>query len=168
MMALVEEGHVSPIAEQVAERAQVGLRSVFRHFNDMDSLYAEMAMRLARYYQPALAPFASEDWRGQLFEAIDRRIAVYEQMLPFKQAADAHRHNSLLIKNSHAETSRLMRLRLRGMLPPALQQDVVAFETLDFLLSLDSWQRLRVEQQLSPEVARAVVERLIASLVGSE
>ncbi|NJC10119.1 TetR/AcrR family transcriptional regulator [Polymorphobacter fuscus] len=166
-MALVEEGQISPIAEQVAERAQVGLRSVFRHFNDMESLFAEMAVRLTRHYQGALVPFASGDWKGQLFEAMDRRIDIYEKLLPYKRAADAHRHSSPALQANHSETSRLLRARLRNMLPPALDDDAVAIETLDFLLSFDSWQRLRVEQNLSPEVARAVIEGQVKAFVAA-
>jgi AcrR family transcriptional regulator len=165
MMALVEEGQLNPVAEEVAERAQVGLRSVFRHFNDMERLYAEMAAKLAREYLPALAPFESVEWHGQLFESIDRRIAVYERLLPFKRAADAHRHESQVIQNNHAATSHLMRARLRDLLPPHLLDDPAAFETLDFLLSVDSWQRLRSEQKLSVEQARRVVEGLVKALV---
>jgi AcrR family transcriptional regulator len=166
MMELVEEGQLSPIAEQVAERAQVGLRSVFRHFNDMDSLFAEMSVRLARHYQPALAPFASTDWRGQLQEAIERRINVFEVLLPYKRAADAHRHTSPAIQSTHAATSQLLRARLRGMLPPQLRDDALAFETLDFLLSVDSWQRLRIEQKLTVESARAIIEAQVHALTG--
>lgn len=165
MMALVEEGQLNPVAEVVAERAQVGLRSVFRHFNDMESLYAEMAVALAREYLPALAPFESPDWHGQLLESISRRISVYERLLPFKRAADAHRHESHVIQNNHAMTSQLMRARLRDLLPPVLRDDVMAFETLDFLLSIDSWQRLRSEQKLSVDEARQVVETLVEALV---
>jgi AcrR family transcriptional regulator len=167
MMALVEEGRLNPVAEEVAERAQVGLRSVFRHFTDMDSLYAEMALKLAREYQSALAPFESPHWRGQLAEAIDRRIRIYERLLPFKRAADAHRHESEVLQNNHAATSHLLRARLRDLLPPALKDDRAAFETLDFLLSIDSWQRLRIEQRLPPEQARELIEKLVSLLVGS-
>ena len=39
LTALTYEGVLSPTAEQVAMRADVGLRTVFRHFDDMDSLY---------------------------------------------------------------------------------------------------------------------------------
>jgi AcrR family transcriptional regulator len=166
MMALVEEGQITPVAEQVADRAQVGLRSVFRHFNDMDTLFAEMAVRVARNYQSALAPFVSTDWRGQLFEAIERRVGIYELMLPYKCAADAHRHTSKVIQNNHAATAQLLRARLRSVLPPALQDDPIAFETLDFLLSVDSWQRLRLEQNLSKEIARQIVEAQVSLLIG--
>ena len=168
MMALIEEGQITPIAEQVADRAHVGLRSVFRHFNDMDSLFTEMALRLARQYQPALAPFLSSDWRVQLTESIDRRVAIYETMLPYKRAADTHRHRSPVLQSSYAATSQLMRARLHSMLPPALKGDQIALETLDLVLSIDSWQRLRLEQKLSVAAARTVVERQVHTLVSSE
>ena len=46
LTALVYEGHLTPTAEQVAQRAEVGLRTVFRHFDDMDSLYREISLDL--------------------------------------------------------------------------------------------------------------------------
>jgi AcrR family transcriptional regulator len=37
LLELVGEGELEPTAEQVAERACVGTRTVFRHFADMES-----------------------------------------------------------------------------------------------------------------------------------
>ena len=51
MIELVREGCVAPTAEQVALRADVGLRTVFRHFDDMESLYREI--RALRIYEGA-------------------------------------------------------------------------------------------------------------------
>ncbi|MBV5268573.1 MAG: TetR/AcrR family transcriptional regulator, partial [Burkholderiaceae bacterium] len=42
LTSLVYEGYLSPTAEQVAQRADVGLRTVFRHFDDLNSLYSEI------------------------------------------------------------------------------------------------------------------------------
>ena len=42
MLELVRLGNASPNAVEVAARAGVGLRSVFRHFKDMESLYVEI------------------------------------------------------------------------------------------------------------------------------
>lgn len=165
MLGLVEEGAISPGAEEVALRAQVGLRSVFRHFKDMDSLYAEMAVRLTRVYEPALLPFQQTGWRGQLFEAIERRVDIFERLLPFKRAADAHRHESPVLAANHAASLALLRARLRPLLPPGLQDDAIALETLDMLLSVDTWMRLRVEQRLDPAMARKVIEAAVERLV---
>ena len=38
IIELIDEGHLIPTAQQVAHRADVGIRSVFRHFDDMDSI----------------------------------------------------------------------------------------------------------------------------------
>ncbi len=165
MMTLVEAGAITPSAEEVAARADVGLRSVFRHFKDMDSLYAEMAIRLTRVYESALLPFESSDWQGQLAEVIDRRLAVFERLLPFKRAADAHRHESPAIEANHAAALMLQRHRLQAVLPPHLVDDVPKFEALDMVLSVDTWVRLRNEQKLAPSAARAVVEQLVAALI---
>ena len=43
LLGLVGEGVLEPTAEQVAARADVGIRTVFRHFSDMESLFAEMS-----------------------------------------------------------------------------------------------------------------------------
>ncbi len=165
MLALVEGGAITPSAEDVAARAQVGLRSVFRHFKDMDSLYAEMSLRLARSYESAMAPFETSGFPAQLFEAMDRRFGIYERMLPFKRAADTHRHESAVIQSHHDAATLLLRARLQALLPPALVDDAMLFETLDMLLSVDVWARLRIEQRLSVGRARAIVEDQVRGLL---
>ena len=166
MLALVAEGQITPSAEQVAARAEVGLRSVFRHFKDMESLYAEMTARLSRQYQMWLVPFDSPDWRGQLSETLDRRVSTYERLMPFKRAGDAHRHESAAIQAEHARTLALMRARLKSLLPDSITGDDLAFETLDLLLSFETWQRLRVEQHLAAGTARRLIKAQIDRLVG--
>ena len=39
-LALMEEGNLIPTAQQISDRAGVGIRSFFRHFEDMDTLFA--------------------------------------------------------------------------------------------------------------------------------
>lgn len=165
MLALVAEGQITPSADQVATRASVGLRSVFRHFKDMESLYAEMTARLSRQFEMWLVPFDSTDWRGQLAETIERRVTTYEKLMPFKRAADAHRHKSAAIQAEHVRTLALMRARLRSVLPDAITGDEQGFETLDLMLSVETWQRLRMEQGLSARKARALITAQVERLI---
>lgn len=37
--ALISEGNLIPTAQQIADRAGVGIRSFFRHFADMETLF---------------------------------------------------------------------------------------------------------------------------------
>lgn len=160
MIDLVEAGAITPSAEEVAARAEVGLRSVFRHFRDMESLYREMSLRIASQYQMWLVPFASSDWRGQLAETIDRRLTTYERLMPFKRAGDAHRHESPAMQAEYQQTLKLMRARLASVLPAECGPDL--FEAIDLLLSFEVWQRLRSEQALPEAMARRVIEQQIS------
>jgi AcrR family transcriptional regulator len=157
MLALVEEGAITPSAEQVATRAQVGLRTVFRQYKDMETLYAAMLGGLTKYYEGWAAPFTAPDWQGRVREAVERRVATYERLLPFKRAGDAHRHMSPAIAEENDRMLALMRARLRSLIPEAVASDTIAFETLDLVASFAAWQRLRIEQDLPFEQARAVV-----------
>lgn len=165
MLQLVAEGQITPSADQVAARAAVGLRSVFRHFKDMESLYAAMTARLSRQYEMWLVPFEASDWRGQLRETIARRLGTYERLMPFKRAADAHRHESAAIQTEHARTLALMRARLKSVLPDQVAADELVFEAIDLLLSFETWQRLRMEQGLSAERAAALITAQVDRLV---
>ena len=164
MIELVAEGHITPSAEEVASRANVGLRTVFRHFNDMESLYAALTASLAEQYEMWLIPFESMEWRDQLEEIIERRTATYERLLPFKRAGDAHRHTSPAIQAEHGRIRGVLRHRLRSFLPKSIADDSARFETLDLMLSFEVWQRLRDEQQLDATEARALIRREVLRL----
>lgn len=166
MLALVGEGVISPTAEDVAARAAVGLRTVFRHFKDMESLYAEMMIEVGKRFEAMAAPFTSADWQGQLAELMARRLTTYEMLMPFKRAADAHRHESAALQVNHAATLAAMRGRLLGLLPAEFAQDAALFEALDLALSFDAWQRLRHEQALPEGAAQNVIGALVEKLLG--
>src|SRR5262249_58385643 len=68
LLALIERGDLRPSAARIAERAGVSLRSVFQHFNDVESLFAAAAERQAE----RLASLAgSVDDKGPLTRRVD-------------------------------------------------------------------------------------------------
>ena len=167
MLDLVREGQVAPGAEEVAARAEVGLRTVFRHFKDMDSLYRELATAVEReLIQIVAKPFKAETWQGKVLELVERRTPVYERIMPFRRASDTHRHTSPFIQTRHGVLAGQAREILIRILPPEVVKDTLTFESLDLLLSFEAWARLRSEQGLSQKRARdvltAAVERVLA------
>lgn len=166
MLALVREGNVSPGAEEVAARAAVGLRTVFRHFENMESLYREMSEAMAAEILPLAArPFAGASWRANIDELAERRAEIFERIMPLKLAADAHRHHSPFIASDAADFARRQRQMLLAVLPPVQAQDAERLEALDLVLSFDVWRRLRHEQKLSRARALAVVKAMLARLL---
>jgi AcrR family transcriptional regulator len=158
LLKLVQSGVAMPSAEEVATEAGVGLRTVFRHFADMESLYREISERMTMEIMPIVQrPFRSQDWRERLEELVERRAQVFERLLPFKIAGDAHRYGSPFLTSEQSAIVKTLREALRSAIGPKAIDDKLHFEALDLMLSFESWRRLRVDQGLSARDSRAVM-----------
>lgn len=166
MLDLVREGHVSPSAELVAGRADVGLRTVFRHFKDLESLYSEMSAAIeGELLALADTPFKSATWRERVLELVERRGWAYERIAPFKRASEALLHQSPVLALDNARLVGLGREILRRELPAEVAGDPMRFEAIDLLLSFDAWRRLRRDQELSAQRATEVLQAMIGELL---
>jgi AcrR family transcriptional regulator len=166
LLDLVGEGEISPSAEQVAVRAQVGLRSVFRHFKDMDSLYSEMSQVIEAeivktFYRPHVGVTVAE----RLTDLISRRAGLFERIGPFRRASSTLAHRSSFLASEQRRMTAGLRKILEDALTPEMVADQVKVEALDLLLSFDCWNRLRHDQNLSPIEAEAVIANAISRLI---
>jgi AcrR family transcriptional regulator len=166
MLEIIRSGDLAPSAEQVAQAADVGLRTVFRHFQDMDSLYREMSVVIAGELKAvADTPFRSKDWRERVVELVERRAEAFEKIGPFLRASSSFRRRSRDLEVDNARLVAALRAILERQLPPEVARDQPKLEILDLLLSFETWSRLRREQGLSPsraqETLTAAVRRLL-------
>ena len=166
MFDLLRAGNMSPSAVEVAEHADVGLRTVFRHFEDMDGIYNEMTEALMASIRPKLtAPFESETWRERLFESIDRRADVYESVFPMKVCLSLRRFQSDFLQEQYKRDLSQMRSALRDILPDDIIEDRALFAALDVTLAFSTWRRLRQDQKLSVENAKAAIRKILTGLI---
>lgn len=166
MLELARAGEIAPSAEQVAEQAGVGRRTVFRLFSDMDGVYREMHSVMVERISPMFAaPFSATTWRARVDELIERRARMFEEMRPIKSAADAHRHRSAFLQTEHRRIVKLQRDTLLATLPDSVRKDETRVEALDLAFSFEAWKRLRGEQGLPVKQAVAVWRRLAGALL---
>jgi AcrR family transcriptional regulator len=167
MLALVREGEMSPSAAQVAERAGVGLRTVFRHFEEMEVLYREMAEAIAEKVLPLMKrPYASDGWRDRLMEMVERRVDIHEEIMPLKIAGSILRFRSQFLMEDYRNHLRMERKALEGVLPEQVRKDQTLFRAIEMTTSFQAWRRLRQDQDLSVADARKVVVRLLEGVLG--
>ncbi len=161
MMELMKAGEIAPSAETIALKAGVGRRTVFRLFSDMETVYAEIQHAMLARVEPLFcAPLEGRRWRDRLDALIERRATVFEEILPFKTAADAQRHRSPFLQKDHALLAAMTRRTLAEVLPKKMAPGTRAFEALDAALSMEMWQRLRHDQALAPKAALAVMKHI--------
>ena len=169
MVDLIESGQPGPTAETVAMRAGVSLRTVFRHFEEMEKLHLEIASVVFERVRPILErPLDNKGWPASLPEFVARRAEFFEIMAPFKNAIDVHRHRSRAIAAQHRRINVMSRDLLAAAVPPRLLADRERFELLSLLLSLEAWQRLREQQGLSVAEACSAIERATLALIASD
>ena len=166
MIELIEAGNPAPSAARVAEEAEVSLRTVFRHFEDMDTLYREIAREMLIRVRPILQrPFLQRSWQGRLRELLDRRIEAYEILMPVKVCSAMRRFQSDYLMHDHRQFLAMEHASIRTHLPEALADDPVRFQSISAAMSFDLWHRLRHDQGLPVETAREVVVDMVERLI---
>lgn len=148
-LELVREGLPSPGAQAVAERAGVSPRTVFRCFQDLETLYREIVVALREEFLPrARIDLDTPDRTERLSRLTANRASMFADMEPFRNAAETHRHLSDALSRDHAFLVAMERERLATAIDPdgALAPDTV--EALNAVTSFDFWRRLRLEQGL--------------------
>ena len=168
LFELVGDGILQPTAQQVAEAAGVGIRSVFRHFADMESLFVEMDGRLQRDALPLLRGTPPEgDVEKRARALADRRIAFFEKIAPYKRAGTIQRWRSEFLRGQHGTLVRALRADLLRWLPELRGAPADLVEALDLALSFEAWDRLRTDQRLGRERARDALVRTVSALLAA-
>lgn len=168
LIALIDEDKEPPSAENIAIRAGVGLRSLFRHFGDMDSLYTAVLDRIGRRYLHLMEPYRSPAWPDQIHEALARRMEMFQGALGYRRAADLYRSGSNTVQIGRRTFEQMLRARLESVVPEPARLDSVWFEQLDQWLCLDCYASLRDRRGMAHEQAVAVITAAVTTLVAGK
>ena len=171
LLDLLNDGDLRPTAARIADRAGVSLRLVFHHFDDLETIYSELAARQTDRVKHLIAPIANGlplperierfcSHRGRLLETLSpvRRAAVLIE--PFRPA--------LARQLKHARD--LTRAATIAAFEPELSKLDLAEKraitaALDVATSWVAWEQMRRHQGLSETEARAVMATTVRALL---
>jgi AcrR family transcriptional regulator len=172
ILDLVREGHERPTTAEIAERSGVSVRSVFRHFDDVESLYAEaLAVHGAQIAHLYDLPPLPDPLHERIDALVLHRIRLFESTAPVRRMAERLRNRSPVIGES-LETSRVV---LRGQVEQAFSAALdrsgddapcaARLDALEVALSWYTWDALsRVYGHERPAVVAAMAETVRALL----
>ena len=171
-IALLELGDLRPTAPRVAEQAGVSVRSVFQHFDDLESLHAAVAERLVERVAVLVVPV---DPTLPLDERLDRfvrqRTLLLESLTPIRRAAEVHGPFSSEITQRLRDGQAFLRSELVHTFAPELsvagpeRDDLL--DALDAVLSWSTWEGLRAGRGRDQPAAARVVRRLAAAVLAA-
>lgn len=166
MLKLVEEGVLVPTAQQVSERAGVGIRSVFRHFSDMESLFATADTLIREQYQGL---FIGGDREGSLQErllhAVEQHALVYEAIGNHLLTTKAQLWRYPILREQYARAQRQLRKDLDDWLPELQSLGSEEREMVDAVASFEHWNRLREFQGLNRKTSIRLTTELLRRIL---
>jgi AcrR family transcriptional regulator len=171
MLDLLEEGSLRPGAAEIAARAGVSVRTVFRHFEDLEQLFATATAHQGMRIGPLLlaAPPAGSR-AGRVAALASHRAHLYERIGPVRRAALRHEPFHQAVREGLAQVRRLLRRHLLATFGPELESldgtdRTTLVAALETATSFAAWDNLRVEQRLSVPQARAALTTTVEALL---
>ena len=171
LMALLREGNPRPGARDIATRAGVSLRSVFRHFEDLDALFSVVAEKQTARTRHL---FELQPTSGSLAQRVralvEQRATLFEEIAPMRRAALRLAAFHAPIRRRLGEANAVLRRPLAAVFAAELA-GLAAADCRDVLQAVDAatsfafWETLRGDQKLSVERSKRIVERTVRALV---
>jgi TetR/AcrR family transcriptional regulator of autoinduction and epiphytic fitness len=145
MIDLVQEGQHLVTAEDVAQRAQVSMSSLFRYFDGLQELHLATIDRYLGRYATAfeIADYCSGDLPSRIASYVASRLALYQLIEPMARLvrARAYEHETLRDLLHRLRVSHTQQAATHLELGPELAQ-VVAL-----LTSFESWDQMTKDYQ---------------------
>ena len=173
LRALHHDGELRPTAPRVAERAGVSLRTVWQHFDDLETLFLEASRRDAEIAIEYLAPIdATAPLQDRLKALVSQRAALFEAVAPTWRAArlqepfsaQIRQYRDRLVAVGRAQVEQIFAAELDPMSPDDRRTLSAA---LLVATSWSVWEALRSELHLEPTAAEQAVLALTSKLLSS-
>ena len=171
LLELIEEGNLRPTSKNIAERAGVSERTIFQHFEDLDTLFSvaieEVGNRVVRMlgHIPDDGPFEK-----RLAAYLDELVTLHEAMSPLRRASMLHEPFSPALGEAAGYWRDFLRRGVERVFHVELsaweeeaRRDVL--EAVALGVEGNSWESMRAHSEFSPERARRVLELSFRSIL---
>lgn len=171
LLAFFAEGDPQPGAAKIAARAGVSERSVFRYFDDLESLVAAAVERQIAHIAPVFAPPSAAGTRADRVRAfVDQRLRIYDATAAANAAARQFAGTSDALSDALALRRRVLRAQVAELFRAELAEHsdrsrAELVDALDAVAGLEMIAALRVTAEHSLTRTRAILIRTAGALV---
>jgi AcrR family transcriptional regulator len=172
LLKLIEEGDLRPTSKAIAERAGVSERTIFQHFEDLETLFSVAASRVGDRIVRNLDYISADGpFDDRLKAYLDELTYLHEAMTPVRRASRLHEPFSPVLDGALGWWRETLRRGIERVFVNELgrwsgddRRDVV--EALALIVTWSSWENMRRHSGFSKERARHVMELSFRSVLG--
>ena len=151
MMTLIQRGILEPTAQEVADEAGIGIRTVFRQIQDKENLFSKMDEKVRATLQETLKRATNP--RGNLEERIegliDLEAELFENNLQFLRATLANKWKYNTLQKNYERNQRNIKSLLYTWIPELKNLSESQQTLLTSINSAGYWIELRENLVLS-------------------
>ena len=165
MLQLIDGGNLVPTAQQVADHAKVGIRSVFRHFEDMEAIFATADELWRNDFVDKTGDVDSKlPPEQRIAEVVAKLARLYESNSNILKSTATRRWRSAFLKQNYAMYQARIRKDIQKALPELAQLSPPRQEAIFATLSFECWDRLRDHQSNSADDSIAALTDMLEIL----
>jgi AcrR family transcriptional regulator len=159
---LMHTDGIMPTAQVIADRAGVTIRTLFRHFPEMDFLYREM-------HELTFEAYAKEYQKGDKTGTLEQRVSnavvtftnAYSKMRNIFLVTKSMLRGSPFLRENYAKAQKNLSKRLLDWLPELAAMPDDTHDAVDGLLSFEFWHRLHVIQGMSKKRTVSLIQTMV-------
>jgi AcrR family transcriptional regulator len=169
LIAFFEEGNLQPSASEIAVRAGLSPRSLFRYFDDVDDLHRSAIERHHAQARPLLDLGVDADapTAEKVARVVEARCRLWETMGAGARAARVWAPRCDVVAGTLARNRERFRSQVRAVFAPELDGTGL-LPAVDTLLSFETYDLLRTDQRLSRPKAAAALTAALTALLAHE
>ncbi|HLT70508.1 MAG TPA: TetR/AcrR family transcriptional regulator [Acidimicrobiales bacterium] len=180
LLALNDRGVLRPTARDIAAEAGVSLRSLYVHFDDLESLFVAAGQRHTERLLTQLPPLVTEGPFGERLDRfLDRRVRLHELAGGVRRAAQLQEPFSPAIQEAMANGRKALRAEVAACFAPELAAAADRgtgdgrdgrrrlLDALDIVTGAAAWDTLRIHRKRDEDEARRQVRDMVVALVSS-
>lgn len=159
---LMHTDGIMPTAQVIADKAGITIRTLFRHFPEMDLLYREMHELT---FEASAKEYQKGDKTGTLEQRASNAVVTftnaYSKLRNIFLVTKSMLRGSAFLRENYAQTQKNLSKRLLDWLPELADMPDDTHAAVDALLSFEFWHRLHVIQGVSKKRTVNLIETMV-------
>lgn len=171
LIGLFREGNYLPSSAEIAERAGLSPRSLFRYFEDVGDLARAAIEKEVAAARPLLAPpcVPGDPTEAKVDAVVRARVRLHASVAPAARAVRAAAPRNPVVAGQLRAARRFLRDQLESILAPELaatgRRAASVLAAVDVMCSFESYELLRTEHGLSDRQVAAVLRSSLTALL---
>ena len=158
---LFKAGNLEPTAQQVADESGVGIRTVFRQFDEMENVFKSVDAVLSKDYDFEVRYDPSSSFDARLQSTISHMNAGYEKhkLIMFMTVSKMWKYEFL--RKNYLMYQDLIKSKTEEILPEVLSFDTESRHLFHASLSFAMWTRLQGQKLNNDQINKAMFRQCI-------